>query len=245
METTAKKTNTIAVIIFWCLILAGVGIADRWIRHSTTQASAHITLEQPLSSMPLQIGDWDGIEVPIDERILKIAGVDDHVSRRYIHSRTGRFVDFYLAYTNRPANMLGHRPAICYPSQGWTAQEPQLETDTLADGSSFSYLIRHFTRDEPFYKGLVVLNYYILQGRHTTDWTDFWNPKWRGANRAHDPSFYVAQVQIVTPSTIPLLYEPSDAIVKQFALEVAPFVDKLLPMTQQGFADNINNQAIP
>ena len=245
MEPVTKKSKTTAVIVFWCLILVGVGIADRWIRHTNAQPTRHVALEQPLSSLPLEFGHWKGVDVPIDERILKVAGVDDHVSRRYKNSRTGRVVDLYFAYTNRPSNMLGHRPSVCYPSQGWTANEPRVEKVTLSDGSTLSYLIHHFTRDEPFYEGLVVLNYYILQGKHTTDWTDFWSPKWRGANRAKNPNFYVAQVQIAAPSTLPLLYEPSENIVKQFAVEVAPFVDKLLPLTQQISANNTNNQTIP
>lgn len=234
-EPTKKpKSKPLAVVIFWCLILLSVGIAQRWMTYtSTAQSAIPVKLDQPLSTLPLNFGPWEGVDVPMDERILKVAGADDYVSRRYKNSQTGRFVDFYLAYTLRPANMLGHRPGVCYPAQGWAATEPKIDKVSLRDGKDLSCLIHHFTREQPYYEGIVVLNYYVLQGRHTTNWKDFWNPKWRGPNRSNDPNFYVAQVQIVTPVRIPLIYEPGEIIVKRFASEVSPLVDALLPLTTQ------------
>ena len=80
-------------------------------------------------------------------------------------------------------------------------------------------------------KGLVVLNYYVLQGRYSTAWTDFSGPGWRSEYLSGDPGFYAAQVQIVSPVMIASLFERGEETVKRFAEQIVDEVERLLPMT--------------
>ena len=228
------RTGRWGVVIFWCVILLGVGLALRVLGPDrASSGTSLVRLERPLSELPLVFGSWEGVDVPVDPQVVQVAKNDDYVSRRYYNRSNGKFVDFHLAYTARPANMLGHRPSVCYPAQGWQSTEPQEVELTLTNGKRMACLVHQFSRDLPNPENLVVLNYYILQGQPTADWTDFWGPKWRRPNVAKDPNFYVAQVQVATPIMVPVMIERGTALVQRFATEITPLVKALLPLTEE------------
>jgi hypothetical protein len=166
--------------------------------------------------------------VPVDERVIKVAGTDQHVHRRYVDEISGAVVYLYVGYTSRPVNMLGHRPDVCYPANGWLFQETREESIAQADGTTLPCLIHRF-EDDSGGSTLVVLNYYVLQGRHTTEWSDFWGPRWRRPNLSRDPNYYVAQVQIVGGAMIPGLSDRAESAVRDFAAIAASTIDNLLP----------------
>jgi hypothetical protein len=217
---------------FWMVVLLCVGAGQRWLRRSLDTAAAKpITLDRPLSTLPLRIGSWEGVEIPLDARVEERAANDDYVNRRYVDAESNRFVDFFLAYTASPVTMLGHRPDVCYPAVGWRLVETKQDAFTRSDGSTQKCLIHEFTRGAAQNQGLVVLNYYVLQGKYTTEWTDFWGPSWRGQNLSGDPRFYVAQVQIVSSVMLESLFERVEETAKQFAAKVTDEVEVLLPLT--------------
>ncbi len=232
MNEVPRSRNVRVAVVVCCLVLLGAGVADRWL-HAVKGSSTPAVLDQPLSALPLRIGSWEGIEVPLDQRILEVAGTDDYVNRHYVDQGSGQVVDLYLAYVSRPAKMLGHRPRVCYPAHGWTHIATKSDHVVLANGKELDCLIHHFTRGRLDTDNLVVLNYYVLQGRHTTEWTDFWGPQWRRPNLSRDASFYVAQAQFASEVTVPPLYKQAEEAVKRFAAEVIPHVNALLPLTDE------------
>ncbi len=178
------------------VLLAG-GIGHRWVNALLLAAdAAPAPLRAPLASLPMRLGGWEGTDVPMDARVLEVAGNDDQVYRRYVNAAEGQALDVYLAYAARPVKMIGHRPDVCYPAHGWQLVDSRRETLTLAGGEQVPCLVHRFTRDQPAPAEVAVLNFYVLRGRYLTDWKEFWGPGWRLPNLSRDPSFYVAQVQI-------------------------------------------------
>jgi EpsI family protein len=230
MPRYGKRLSWGYASILWLAILLGAGSIRRWVDSVLAAAPlAPLTLEAPLSSLRSTIDSWTGTDVPVDERVLKVAGTDDHVNRRYSDSRSGASVNFYVGYVARPVNMLGHRPETCYPAHGWVHRSTQEDTLLLADGRQLPCLVHRFQKDDADAADLVVLNYYVLQGRYTAEWTDFWGPAWRRPNLARDPNYYVAQVQVVGSALIPAMFDRAEAAVRQFAALAAPEVEALLP----------------
>jgi len=212
-----------------CVLLGG-GVAHRWIDHLLLAADATpVRLEAPLSTLPAQIGHWRGTDVPMDKRVLEVAGCDDHVYRRYVEEGSRIVLDLYVAYAARPAKMLGHRPQVCYPAHGWTPAGTRADHVLLADGTRLDFLIHQFTRNERGGERIVVLNYYVLHGRRSIEWTDFWGPQWRGPNLSRDPNFYVAQVQVSCLLPDPVMAQRREEALKRFVAEVAPQVHAMLP----------------
>ncbi len=101
------------------LLLGGVGYRVTSAAVAA-ELAATIRLPQPLATLPLTIGVWEGEDVPIRESTQKIAMNDDFVNRRYRNRETGQAVSLYIGYTARPRTMLRHRPTVCYPSAGWS-----------------------------------------------------------------------------------------------------------------------------
>lgn len=218
--------------MFWIIVLAVVGFGQRWLRRAMeASAAAPVSLEKPLANLPLRVGTWEGADVPMDARVAERAANDDYVNRRYVDLAGNRFVDLFVAYTASPATMLGHQPDRCYPANGWRLEEVKSELLQRSDGRELRCLIHRFQRDGHQNEGLVVLNYYVLQGQYTIDAEDFSGPRWRRPNLARDSGFYVAQVQVVHPIYETSLAERGEANVKQFAVDMADSIEALLPLT--------------
>lgn len=74
---------------------------------------------------------------------------------------------------------------------------------------------------------VVVLNYYVLNGRPTIDEHSFWGLTWRDPNRGRDATRYVAQIQVTAPAV--LGSDAAQRVVERFAAEAASVVLPLLP----------------
>jgi len=183
-----------------------------------------IALPVPLSSFPMEIGDWVGSELGIratTEEYMRERFADDFFSRRYVNAAAGAWVDVYVVYcSSRPGGILGHRPGVCYPVHGW--QHESTETSRLISqgGREIDCLMHRFYKPPPEYDRIVVLSFYVLNGRITAKESDFSGPFGRRPNIARDPSRYVAQVQISSAQ---------DKSVKAAAEEMTDMILDLLP----------------
>jgi EpsI family protein len=155
-----------------------------------------ITLEKPLSSFPVQVGQWKGKEVEISASVLKVAGNDDYLSRLYVNESTGKWASVYVAYTARPRTMLGHRPQACYPSAGWISDSSDKSQFTTAGGREVDCLIHRFHKPAPDSSEVVIINFYILNGTVTNNEDKFAGIKFRTPNIDGNAARYVAQVQV-------------------------------------------------
>lgn len=221
------------VAIVAAVLLIGEGFAQRWLDRTLNGPDKERTrLAKPLGTLPMQIGPWQAKEIPMDQRVIDIAGCDDHVYRQYLNAETGQMVALYIAYAARPAKMISHRPQVCFPAHGWQPAGTRKDRLTLLDNTSLDCLIHHFTRTDPEPQAVAVLNYYILQGRNITEWTEFWSTRWRMPNLMKDPNFYVIQVQVSTMMKSPTLAGPSEDTIKGFAGQITPLLAILLPDKQ-------------
>jgi EpsI family protein len=159
-----------------------------------------INLPVPLANFPKEIGNWAGTDLPIratTQEYMKQHFADDYLSRRYINSKTNTWADVYVVYcSTKPGGILGHRPQICYPGNGWIADDVEPSSFTAASGKEIPCLVQRFHMPEPQYRESIVLNYYILNGQVTTRENDFSGLLGRRPNIAGDPARYVAQIQI-------------------------------------------------
>lgn len=108
-------------------------------------ATTPIKLDVPLSQFPIRIGRWFGRDVPISETIIKIACI--------AQLRT----------------MLGHRPQVCYPANGWTRKNTEDIQLISHSGRKIRCLMHHFQKSTSESEETIVLNYYIVNGRFTDD----------------------------------------------------------------------------
>lgn len=103
--------KTRILVLTLCFLAASAYIA----KASKTEP---VFTREPLAGLPLQIGNWQGHDVPLDDRVLSVLGVDDFVSRDYVSKAgyMGLYVGFYQ--TQRQGNTI-HSPLNCLPGAGW------------------------------------------------------------------------------------------------------------------------------
>lgn len=200
LSRTLKFTGKTPVWFAWIfaivlLICAGISyrvLASRLELVVDTPVSLPVSLD----FLPERIGSWTGQDVPIPPNIVRVAGNDAYLNRLYINNITNQWANVYIAYTAHPRTMLGHRPQICYVAGGWIHDETENKQITSGSGLELPCLVHRFHRPEPDREDVVVLNFYIVNGKITSDERVFSGVVWRTPNIDGDPARYVAQVQV-------------------------------------------------
>jgi len=148
-----------------------------------------------LSTLPFQIGDWIGEDTPLREDVRRAAKVDDSLSRLYVSRSANRWANIYAALSVRPANMIGHKPEVCYVSAGWVLECAEESRIRSVRGTEMPCRLHVFRRMTPYEERLVVLSYYVLDGDVVCTEEAFSGVEWRGAGPAGG-GHYVAQIQV-------------------------------------------------
>ncbi len=154
----------------------------------------------PFDRFPSQIGLWQGVERPISETVLKVAANDDYLSRVYSDSSRQLQATLYVAYTAEPRRMLGHRPRVCYVGSGWIHDETEDQTLETSNDVKISCLMHRFHKAGLDYQEVFVLNYYIVNGKVTSDHEEFSGLRFRRPKVTEGRTEYVAQIQISSVS---------------------------------------------
>ena len=101
-----------ASIVAALLVAASVGI-------QRASGAASVPPREPVASLPLAVGDWQGRDLPPwDEKIVNLVGADEYIHRRYL--RSDAMADLYVGYyrSQQQGSMI-HSPQNCLPGAGW------------------------------------------------------------------------------------------------------------------------------
>jgi len=201
MRTTKGNVtaHSACVLAFILATLSGIGYRFLTCRLGPVFGT-EVKLPIALSAFPAKIGNWVSQELPIPlttKEYMEKHFADDFLSRRYINTETEDWADVYIVYcSSRPGSILGHRPGVCYPANGWVHDSTELSQLISQTGRQIPCLIHRFHKPAPLYHQTVVLHFYILNGRVTANESDFSGLLYRRTNIAGDPARYVVQVQI-------------------------------------------------
>jgi len=205
-------------------LLVGSGAAYQLLAVRYARASESVPIPPgTLAQLPLRIGDWEGTDIPMKERIVQATDTDDHVNRKYYVRGRGRdAVALWVAYGVRFRDLMPHRPEVCYPGAGWTLQETRSVELKTPDGSAVPCRLHRFNRGTLQNERNVVLNYYLVDGEYNSDVSAVRKRVWRFNSGLQ----YVAQVQVTCPET--LLQRAAGELVCQFAADSAEPIRTLL-----------------
>ena len=182
-----------------------------------------------LERLPLQIGDWAGQNVPLDEAIVRATDTDAHINRRYSRYNASEYIQLYIAYGVRARDLMTHRPEVCYTGAGWTLIDKRSSELPLSNEMELPCSIFQFSRGTLNTKKTVVLAYYIVDEQYCRDVSLLRSKAWRGSGTIR----YVAQVQIVASATANLTADSAERIVRAFAVESAPSISRLFESAEE------------
>ena len=190
-------------------------------------------LEAPVNTTPIppavlkrftmQIGDWTGREVPLDEAIVRATDTDAHINRSYSRNNGLEFISLYIATGVKARDLMPHRPEVCYTGAGWTRIDKRSMELPLSDGTALPCNVMQFSRGVLTVNKIVVLDYYIVDGEYSSDVSLLRSKAWRGSGTVR----YVAQVQIVTSIQSNQTADSATKSVSAFAVESASSISKL------------------
>ncbi len=199
------------------LLLFGIGHRLATARLTTITASVPLP-RGTLDALPMRLGDWNGHDVPLDERVIRATDTDDHVHREYV--RNGESVTLYVAYGVRMRDLFPHRPEVCYPSAGWTLERAR--DVTVPDGhETLSARVLRFRKGGLDGQSLAVLNYYLVDGQACPDVSLLRSRVWRRSQAS-----YAAQVQIA--SSIGVSEDHREEMLRDVAEAAAPVIATLI-----------------
>jgi hypothetical protein len=198
-----EKSCKLSTWVLWALAVITItvsGAGYRVLANRFKLTNAPIKLPVPLSAFPIQIGNWVGSELPIPattREYMEENFADDFFSRRYVNSAEGIWADVYVVYcSSRPSGILGHRPGVCYPANGWQHQNTERSQFISKAGRQVDCLVERFRKNALALDEVVVMSFYVRNGRITADESDLSGMFSRTFNITRNPSRYVAQVEI-------------------------------------------------
>lgn len=222
---TGMRKIFVAVCI-GVLACTGAGVVHRLVYAYLARGpeSVPMTAEE-LNRIPLQLGEWEGRDVPLDEAVVRATDTDAIVNRTYSLRGSGRSVGLYVAYGVRSRDMMPHRPEVCYPGTGHTMQDREARTIALADGAKLACTVYRFSGSEKVRQDICVLNYYIIDGRYAEDVSML---RFR-AVRGQGGASYVAQVMLTCPAPAGKASDAAEEALVEFARIACPAIRAVLP----------------
>jgi len=209
------------------MLAFGIGYRELAAKLSTNISTLSISPEM-LKELPMQIGQWTGAEVPIDEKIVQATDTDAHISRNYFRYNDSESVWLYVAFGVKARDLMPHRPEVCYVGAGWTLMDRHSLDLPKDDGQTIPSTIFMFSRGTLNTEKIITMDYYIVDGQYCRDVSLLRSKAWRGSGTIG----YVAQVQIVALASTNPYENSTEEIIRDFAVESAPFLSALLEKIQ-------------
>jgi len=165
-----------------------------------------------LQDFPMQIGDWTGEDVPLDEAeaILDQIRAEASINRRYSHCNGSESISLFIAASGvTGGTLVGHPPEICNVSNGHVLTDQRSAELPLDNGMRLPCRILQFSRDVQLDREKkTVLYYYMADGQRCGNRSELRSRVRRGSSMVS----CIAQVQIVASAT---------RIVSEFAVDSA------------------------
>lgn len=80
-------------------------------------AQDQVKLQKPLARFDVDFGDWKGMHIELDDRIVEEAGVTEYVNA--VYSKRSANAWFYVGYYDGSTMGSIHQPELCFPGNGW------------------------------------------------------------------------------------------------------------------------------
>jgi EpsI family protein len=101
----------------------------------TLDAPRAMTTAESLTRFPAALGAWNGVDLPLEPEVIKVAAVNDFLNRHYTADGAG--LGLYIGYyqSQRQGEAL-HSPLFCLPGSGWQPVKTEQVDVRWQDGST-------------------------------------------------------------------------------------------------------------
>ena len=121
---------------------------------SETRASTLLADHFDTDKLPLQLGEWHGENIVIDDRQMHFIGATSATQRTY-KSESGKNLSVFLASASAAECVIPHHPTDCYSRAGWKI----LSDSWVKNGGENRYRVMKITHDD---KPALVIYWYQI-----------------------------------------------------------------------------------
>ncbi|MHB8655920.1 MAG: exosortase C-terminal domain/associated protein EpsI [Terriglobia bacterium] len=155
------------------VFIMAVLLVGAWVLLQNVSHGERVMPHRRIADVPMTLGEWQGMDAPIEPRILKATGVDDHLNRIYTDSE-GEQVGVYVGYyeSQRTGDTI-HSPKNCLPGAGW--QPVQARRLTIDVPGSKPITVNEYLIERGLERDIVL---YWYQGRGRVVASEYWGKFW-------------------------------------------------------------------
>ncbi|MCP4256033.1 MAG: exosortase-associated EpsI family protein [Planctomycetes bacterium] len=214
----AKQRLVILTAIAASLLMLIFGLTHRILLARLAVSVNKIPIEPAaMKRLPLQIGDWTGQDIPLEEALLDATGRNAHISRQYSQNDSLESILLYVGSSISARALISHRPEVCYIGAGFTLMDSRFMELPLKDGTKLPCNVFLFSRGGLVYKKVMVLNYFIIDGQFCGDFSVLRSKVWRGS----DTIDYATQILIIASTETLIADSTTTRLVFSFAIDSA------------------------
>lgn len=202
-------------------VTAGI-LLSAFVLLQTMSHGEAIVSRQPLHALPYALGAWTGIEQPLQDRVVQVAGVSDYTNR--IYSQPAEIpVQLYVGYyaSQRTGDTI-HSPKNCLPGAGWDPIESGYATISVPIGRNI--VVNEYVIQQDENKQLV---FYWYQGRGRVIASEYAGKFWMVADAISRNRTDGALVRVITPMND--AEDKARARLTSFTQTLFPSLDDLIP----------------
>lgn len=187
--------------------------SGRWGASAERQAAA-----ARLADVPKTFGAWSSQDIPLDEKVVRVAEADGYVQRSYRNGKTGAEMTVLLLCG--PSGPIGaHTPEYCYAGNGFTMVGNPVKKTVAVGAAGASYWSVRFERQSPPSDPLRVCWMWGTNG----DWEASENPRLGLKTALY--KLYVVRAEPVVPRA------GSPDLIQEFLVEFLPEVKRALTVS--------------
>ena len=152
-----KKSRKLLLVILSALLLIQAAVTVK-----VFYLTDHLSTEIYTHNIPSAMGEWIGMDIPVEDYVIKILETKDILYRKYSHPD---HKPVYLSIVFSPDNRkIVHPPEVCYTAGGWEVMKDHSFNTNVLD---IEYRMKELFIEQGRYQQVVW--YFFKSGEKLTD----------------------------------------------------------------------------
>jgi EpsI family protein len=121
--------NIFIMTIVAIVVLLLIAVGTWFVRDAGGMSKGASLPVEKFEELPMEIGDFNGEDTQLDERLFRRISAAEAISRSYADS-SGKVITLHGSIIGHFVRAIPHSPTVCYPVAGWTLiEQKQVKVD--------------------------------------------------------------------------------------------------------------------
>jgi len=192
----------LAPVMSGVVLLALLPFVGRLAPASVETGAYFADVKHRVNALPMLLGTWAGTDTDVAPQATELLKPNVILQRQYEDLASNDWFNLLIVHCGEVGDMLGHYPPRCYPNHGWVIDQTNTDTLKLGSDSIPATTYELSWSNDRSRMPLRISNFFIVPSSAGSFAPDM--EALRSATRTRlSASLGAAQVQIITPGTMP------------------------------------------